>query len=70
MGITSCRVILPEEGNKTAPHGTVIVGCNVYEAIQRDLSHKRSGVCMMDATLGKGVNLSEKDLVVFPCKPR
>ena len=70
IDVSSCRVILPGEGSKTVPRGTVIVGCDVYEAIKRDLSHTRSTVCMTDATLGKGVNLSEKDLVVLPCKPR
>ena len=66
--VPNCRVILPEEVGSKAVPSTAIVSCTVHEAIRRDLSSR--GACRTEATLGKGMNLSEKDLIVFPCKPQ
>ena len=45
----------------------MIISSTVHEAIQRDLSH--TGVYKTEETVGKGVNLAWKILVIFPCKP-
>lgn len=60
--------MLPEQVGSKAVPSTMIVSCNAYEAIQRDQTRNRA--CRIEATIGKGVNLLSKDLVVFPCKPR
>lgn len=60
--------MLPEKVGSKAVPSTIVVSCNTYEAIKRDQSRNRT--CRVEGTIGKGVNLSNKDLVVFPCTPR
>ena len=61
------RGILPEQVGKKAVPSTVIVSSTVLEAIQRDLSSTgTTSISNMEATIGKGIDLSGKDLVVCP----
>ena len=66
VAIAHCRVILPEERKTVST--TLIVSCTAYQAIRRDQVHGRK--CKTGATIGKNVDITTKDLVVFPCKPR